>query len=761
LRRACHLLTLLGPGGIGKTRLALAVVEAVADQFLDGVCYLDLTQVSEAAAVPSLLSAKFGLRVEEGAPLRRVTDYLAEQQLLLVLDNCEHVLPIALMVSELLEACPDLTVLATSREPLRLGWEQRFVVSPLGLPDLHQLPPADELRTFPAVELFLQRARAISLQYAVDDATLQQIAVLCVRLEGVPLAIELAAARITVLSPAAMLHRLDGSLALLQQRAPDVPARHESIQATLDWSYELLSGPEQTGFRRLGVFVGGFSLEAAEAVMRSDGPFEDTLEILSSLSDKSLITVDPTSGDDPRYHQFDTVRSYAQERLEKVDEVDVIGLAHARYFASLAESERLRIRTSGPVIFAPDAGPSAKRDPRRPAWPVLLDRDAANLEAALAWAGEHEDETTFVRLAVALAPYWWMRGLMREGTQRLERALSYISGAEPVLRSRALDGLGVLYRQQADFEQARSVLEESVALARTFGDRQVLAAYLIDLGSVLAFQQHSSEAARLFEQAAELARAADDTWALAVALTYPGVLSLLDRRPQEAETQFRISLALFRDIGDLRAVMIVALYVARTIGMQGDLRRALPFLAEALSLCREFGRETLTALAFEVTACLMSAEGSPEACARLLGAGEALRSRGYARTPEEHEMYEEALVTLAGRLDQEMLAAALKQGKHLAANRALVEAEGLVESALSSPDDATTAPHRSDGEPLSPREREVLTLLVEGCSNREIGRRLGISENTVKAHVTSIYDRLGINGRAAAVSVAVRRGLVE
>jgi non-specific serine/threonine protein kinase len=759
MRPECRLLSLLGPGGIGKTRLALALAASVSTDFQDGVCIVDLSDIADAAAVPSLIAAHLGIHVESQDARAQVSAYLRDRQVLLLLDTFDHVLPASTLVADLLEECPRLKVLATSREPLRLRWERRLPVGPLELPDPDALPPAEQLSRIPAVALFIQRARAINMQFEASDETLRQVATLCVRLEGVPLAIELAAARTNLLSPGAILDRLEERMDVLHQASPDVPPRHRSITAVLQWSYLLFSELEQAAFRRLGVFAGTFTLGAATAIAGEDLGEVRTLDILSSLVDKGLVAFAPTADGEPRYYLLDTVRSYALETLRSTGESADVERAHAHYYLDVAEQEYARIRFAGFFVFSP-GDTSGSSHPHPSNWPTRLDRDYPNLRAALTWAREH-DPNLLIRLASALVRYWWVRGHLPEGRRWLEAALQLNPAAEPALRSRALGGLGIMLRQQASLERARSVFEEAVALARMEGDAGVLYPRLVNLSGVVGSLLSFDEAATLLAEAIELARARGDTWGEAVALTYLGWLEILRRDGEEAEDVLDSSLQRFRALGDLRSATVVANTLAWVVKLQGDGTRALPLIADALRWCRELGQDAIIALTVEMVAYVLSDGAEPEACARLLGAGDRLREHGYKRDTFENKYYESALAALAAHLDAETLNAARMSGRRLSAEQAVAEALTLVEHVLPSPPQARREPAKPGDEFLSERELEVLTLMVSGCSNREIGRRLIISQNTAKFHVASILTKMGARNRAEAVSTAVRRGLVR
>jgi non-specific serine/threonine protein kinase len=757
LRPDCRLLTLLGTGGIGKTRVAMALAERLETTFEHGILFVDLTAIGDASAVPSLLAAQFRVKVEDQGLLERIRDYLSSRHVLLVLDNFEHVMPAAMLVADLLEACPRLKVLVTSREPLRLRWEHRMQVSPLALPDPSRPPSAQDLAANPAVALFIERARAANLSFVADIQTLRSIAALCVRLEGIPLAIELAAARTNILSPAAVLERFEKDPSVLKQQAPDAPARHQSIGDVVEWSYRLLSEREQAVFRRLGVFMGGFDLEAAVAVA-GEGEEPGLLDSLASLVDKGLLLFDQGHEREPRYRLLETVRAHAVEHLRAAGEEDMVGGMHARHYLAIAEAEWGRLRYAGYFVFAVSVHVFPPSDRGQRPWPKPLDREYANLRAALSWAQE-QDAHLLLRMACALARYWWIRGYLPDAKRWLLEALQQNQNADSVLRGRALGGLGIMYRQSAEYERARTLLDESLSLARSSSSEDLLAAALVNLAGVLESLDLMQEATVLLEEAAELTRSRGDDWVLAVVQTYLGWRDLMLSDGVGAETHLSSALSLFQTQEDERSSFVVTLTLARAIALQSDVGRALSLVDNALPLTRRFGQDTLIAMAAEITAYLVADGPDHVRAAHLFGASDALRERGFRRSTLEAQIYEEGFAVIAAKLDAEALADAVEAGRGLSDEETLDEAQKLIRASLSSRA-APPATKKIAESLLSEREREVVALLATGSSNKEIARGLIISESTAKFHVASVLTKLGVNNRAEAVAVALQRGLL-
>ena len=493
-REEVRLVTLTGPGGMGKTRLGLQVAAELSDLFADGVFFVDLAPSAILHLVLSTIAQTLGIREVAGqSPLERLKEELQQKQMLLLLDNFEQVRERSVQVADLLSVCPKLKMLVTSREVLHVRAEHEFAVPPLALPDPRHLPDLAALSQYAAVALFLQRAQAVKPDFQITNANARAIAEICARLDGLPLAIELAASRVKLLPPQALLARLSQLLQVLTSAAPDVPARQQTLRNTIAWSYDLLTTEEQRLFRRLSVFGGGCTLEALEAICASLGEGDGIVPVLdgvASLIDKSLLQQTEQEGEMPRFVMLETIREYGLECLTASGEMELTRRAHAAYFLRLAEE-------MAPKLVGP----------QQAAWLGRLEREHDNLRAAMEWLLEREEAEMALRLGGALWGFWGIRNHANEGRQWMERTLSSRGQVRASVRAKALIGLGVLvFFLQGDYDRAQELCRESLALFREVGDKPGIAMSLSELGMIELWRSNYAAACSLAEEALTLWR---------------------------------------------------------------------------------------------------------------------------------------------------------------------------------------------------------------------------------------------------------------
>jgi predicted ATPase/DNA-binding CsgD family transcriptional regulator len=749
LGETVRLLTLTGPGGVGKTRLALAAARSVESAFPDGVWFVDLVPLQDPTHLDNAIAQALQLgETKTHSSRERITAYLKNRRLLLVLDNFEHVLPAAPRVGELAATYPHLKVLVTSREPLRLRLEHQMLLAGLALPDLAR-PTPKSVAQAASTALFMERARLVQADFAPTPADAGALAELVHRLGGMPLAIQIAAARSNVLSPAAMLTRLQGPALLSTDEARDAPARHHSLRDTIEWSHALLDASEQMLFRQLGVFAGGWTLDAAEEIVQSRDPTSLLWRTLGSLVDKSLVQADALGGDDRRYRMLETIREYALERLGASGELDTARQRHAAYYLALAEQ-------------AAAAGWGRVEE----AWFRRLETEHENLRAALRWAAERGDGEFSLRLTGALADsnFWDVRGYLREGRRWLEEARTLGADAAPFLRARTLVGEGILALLLGDYPQARALLEEALALAEPLRDPALMARVLARLGTVTAFQGDASDARALLERSVALGReaGAPDT---VIALVNLGRTFVLLEDLERAEAMVTEGVDLARTVDSTHMTAFALTNLAQLRLRQRDYTGAAALAAKALRLARPVDfRLSINYLAV-IAAEIRGHQGDLERAARLLAAVDSWSEwTGEVVLPTFHDPAAYAALQIRAR--QQMGEAAYRAVAAEARAMSVDEVADLAQACLEPPaprgSDATTG--AGGGRPrtlLSDRERAVLRLIAEGLPNKQIATSLGIGERTVKTYVTSAMRKLGVDNRAHAAVAAVQRGLLS
>ena len=650
-RPEVRLLTLTGPGGTGKTRLGLQAAAELTEEFEHGAFFVSLAAISEPQLVVGAVAGALGVKEAGGLPLlESLENYLGEKHILLMLDNFEQVLEAAPMVTELLSAAPYLMVLATSRIPLRLYGEHEYAVPPLALPDPEQLPPVERLSQYEAVRLLVERSQAAKADFSVTNENAAAVAEICHRLDGLPLAIELAAARIKLLTPQAMLARLGNRLKLLTGGARDLPQRQQTLRSTIEWSYGLLEEGEKVLFARLSVFAGGRTLEAIEAICDAEGDLPvEVLDGLTSLVDKSLLKQEEGVGGEPRFVMLETIHEFAREKLKESVEAEEIKRVHAQYFLTLAEE-------TYPELKGPD----------QLEWLERLEAEHDNMRAAISWALERKEAELAIRQGGALWRFSLVRGHYAEGRRWLEEALAIDGGESLESRAMALAGAGTLASEQGDLDWAKEACEEGLKLlaheAREASEANLC--LLACLGWVKWRREEHGQATQLFEESLALSREMSDTWWLASFLQGLATVSYSQGGFERATELYEQSMDLFREQGDKRGLAISLGNLAMLVYSQGDLGRAAKLTEEAVALLRELGtrggvsmglynlgwiallqddlgraanlyRESLSLSwdsglnplvqnALEGLACVAGAKGEADRAARLWGAAQAL-----------------------------------------------------------------------------------------------------------------------------------------
>jgi predicted ATPase/DNA-binding SARP family transcriptional activator/DNA-binding CsgD family transcriptional regulator len=723
------LLTLTGTGGSGKTRLALAVARDVAGAYEDGSRLVELASLSNERLVAQEVAGVLGVSERANRPISAaLVDALRGKQLLLVLDNCEHVVnATARLVEALIVACPRLRILATSREPLGVAGEASWPVPPLSAPGAGPAPTVEELAGYGSARLFVERARSHSPAFEVTPENAGAVAEICRKLDGVPLAVELAAARVGTLSAAQISIRLSNSLNLLTGGGRTAQPRQRTIRGALDWSHELLTEDEKRLFARLSVFAGGWTLEAAEAV--SEG---DALDPLSRLVDKSLVVVEVPRGTQtaPRYRLLEPVRQYAREKLEAAqipEKADATRRRHAECYLALAE------RAEPELLGA-----------RQTKWLERLEVEHDNLRAALSWFFERGEAEANLRLAGALGEFWRVRGYLREGLWWLEAALG--AGPPTPARVNALVHAGWISWECLDFERAAAFSEEALALSRELGDKAGAAAALYHLGMVEIYaRMRAKEAWRLFEESLALRRELGDEVGIGRTLQKMGLLLVVGQDFERAAKLYGESLALARRAEDkLGIVMALWLGALASLGF-GDHRQVEKLCEEGLGLAVQLKHTHAVTFMLNVLAASAGAQDRPSRSARLWGASEALLdSMSLALGPAERYHFRSYVVAARESLGDAAWEAAKHEGRAMSLEKALEYA--LSREEPGPPEGATPESTATDGL-LTRHQREVAAMIARGLSNQRIAAELTLSERTVETHVHNILKRLGLGSR--------------
>lgn len=659
LLSAARLVTLTGAGGAGKTRLALQAAADEVEGYPGGVWLAEFAPIADPALVSKTVAAALSVPEQPGRDMTEtLVNFLRPKKLLLLLDNCEHLLAACSdLAAALLRTCPQLRILATSREGLGVPGETLWRVPSLSLPeDIRHLPPPEELVLYDAVRLFVDRAVASGSGFMVTGENALAIAQVCKQLDGIPLAIELAAARVKSLAVEQITARLDNTFRLLTGGSRTVLPRHQTLRAAMDWSYELLLEKERAVLRRLSVFAGGWTLEAAEAVCAGGGvEVSDVLDLLTQLVDKSLVVAEIRGGE-ARYGLLETVRQYARDRLMESGDAADARARHGGWYLTLAESADPKLR-----------GPEAE------VWLERLESEHDNLRAALEWSkiGETGAEAG-LRLAAALTWFWFLHGYWSEGRAWLKAALARSSDAPLSVQPSALSGAAFLAWRQGDFEQAMRLGEKGLTLSRNLGDRRHAAWLLIWLGVVLLRKAEYGRALARLEESLDLSRELGDKWLMALAVAQLGRVEWHRGDFEQAAALHTESLTLVREAGDKWAIA----YNLRNLGMdmlsQGDYKRAAAYCSEGLDLCRQVGDRWVAEECLDALAVVASAMRLYEKAARLFGAADALHEILRSHRSAAYQAQLDQSITRARiGLGETIFAAAWAEGRRITLEQAI------------------------------------------------------------------------------------------
>jgi len=730
-----RLLTLTGTCGSGKTRLALEIASVLTDAYSDGVWITELAALSEEEQVLKAVAALLGLREQ---PSRLLVDTLVlslrNKQMLLVLDSCEHlVAAVARLVDTLLNSCPRLLVLTTSREALGVAGEAKWLVAPLLLPDSREAPTFDNMAGYESVRLFVERAKYHHPDFVLTPRNVETVAGICRQLDGIPLAIELAAAWAGVLSVGQIAARLGDPLKLLTTGSRTAPLRQQTMRGALGWSYNLLSTSERRLFHRIAVFVGGCTLEAAEAVATGNGINEDdVLHLLYGLVNKSLVVAKSNDDGPLRYRMLELVRRYGVERLEESGESDTVRQQHSTYFLALAEEADPQLRGAQQEV-----------------WLDRLEREHNNLRAALSWMLARDETGLALRLAKALGEFWHMRGHLDEGLQWLEACLTKGDTAETTTRAKALASAGYMACSQGDYERSIALNERSLALSRKLADTVGAAVALSNLGWTSLLQNQCEQASKLAQKALTLQRTVGDASGVSRSLPVLALVMVAQRDYERALALHEENLRLARKVEDSFAIILSLMVGALAFLGLGVHGRVRDLYAEALELSRQLNMRQLTATHLHVAAALAGSRGQPVRSARLWGAAEALREAiDTIFSPFEHRLYEAYIAAMHARLAKTTREAAWAEGRAMTYEEAVEYAlseELRVSTCIPTPEERTA---EIPATLLTRREWEVAIHVGRGLTNRQISAQLVLSEHTVAKHVRKILKKLGFQSRA-------------
>jgi len=731
-----RLLTLTGPGGSGKTRLALATADAERGRYPDGVFFVSLAAVSDPVFVVPTIATALSVRPStERAGVDGLVDAVGNRVLLLILDNFEQIVATSPLITDLLSQCHGLQVIVTSRVALHVRGEQLLPVLPFDMTATVGAATISDIVANPAVRLFEQRAAAIDPGFRITDANAAAVVEICRRVDGLPLAIELAAARMGMFSPKSLADRLQQRLPLLTGGARDAPLRQQTIRDAIAWSYDLLASDEQWLFRHASIFTGGWTYEAIDAM--ASGSDLDVLDALTALTDQSLVVQMQQLDGSTRYGMLETIREYGLHRLVDAGEASDAASRNAAYVLEFVERASSAAITSAQAVWA-----------RR-----VLD-DIGNIRAALRWAMER-DPVQALRIASALRMFWVFNGFLREGGDWLESALANAPTAPTAIRAEAFSVAGELACWLGDFGSSRELLEASQRLFGETGDEESLSYAIHSLARLAHFQGDFERADALYEQATNYHRRIGTWYAVAGATGNRGMMAMAQGDTEGAEALMNEALRLCRKHEFVIQVAIWTRALGKLAVGRGDRARARALLVEAMRIDVDFSRSRIPE-GLEGFAALASIGHEPDRAVRLYGAAHRLRTTtGFPIAFYQKVPYERDIASVRAALSEPAFEHEWRLGAAMTVDEAVAFA--LEEPSVSTGSDDT--PHTQIGPRLTPRETEVLRLIVDGASDREIAAALFISPYTAMRHVANILNKLDLPSRTAAATWAVRNGL--
>jgi non-specific serine/threonine protein kinase len=649
-----RLVTLIGPPGIGKTRLSIESARESQSQFPDGVFFVALAPLDQPSLIPSATLQALGyIEKNNLSPEERLIEGIANKRMLLVLDNCEHLIEdVARLASSLLSACSRLKILITSREALRISGEWLYSVPALDMPKEYSIVDVETVSEFPALVLFAERARAARSDFALNAENIRAVASICSQLDGLPLAIELIAARVKTLSIEQIAARLDDRFALLTSGSRIAPSRQQTLRATLDWSYELLTETERELFRQLSVFVGGFTLDALESVAQLDSN-RSVLHVLSRLVDKSLVIVEQR--DNVRYQLLETIRQYAGEKLQESGNDRWSRDRHLAYFLMYAEKAE-------PHLFSAE----------QRAWATRLEIEHDNLRAALRWSLESDQAKAGLQMTGTLAWFWHNNGHLREGSRWLEKMLTSDHGVRGTEQAKALRASSMISRDMGDYIRAKALADSSIKLYREIGDNQGVGLALIELGATLHFEGNREEAIELLQESLSLLQSTGEMWGIAYAQVLLGDAWFRLGDIERAATQWEASLRLTRELGDYSLMAWSLGGLADVARLRREYNRAIDMFKESLKLYRELGNKSEPPFTLEALGLAAAALGKSLHAARLWGAAASWREAINEPLPLTFQKDYAASVTQARtQLGEEVYAAAWSEGHAMSPEQAI------------------------------------------------------------------------------------------